>query len=442
VGKIILALLIFFTVALALARPWIGIVSYYLLALLGPQYIWFWNFEGLRVSFWVAICTLLGILLKVLRHDTDFSFLKTPLNMWLLVLWFCVDLSYFLGPYVPQYESAGFKPEQLFSITNNIFLFYFCASFVVNDLKSLRYLAFVFVGSAFYMIYWANNQYLTQNWFQFNMGRLMGPISVDGGSVYCDENTFSMFFVTALPFLQYLGLEIKRRWARIIMWGAIPLGWHAIFLTGSRGGLLGIGVVTLLSVLLSKKKYLALPLLVFFLVFYQWQAGETMKQRSETITDHEDETSAQSRITAWKGGAGMIAAHPLTGVGLGSFVTALPHFIESRPRVAHSTLIQYTAESGVLAGIAYLMILVLFFLNSRRTIAWCRENEEKEGTRLLEVLNKASTISFAGLVVCSLFLSLNTYEIFFYLLIFNNTLAVLCTRQQPVTVTLEGTPAC
>jgi probable O-glycosylation ligase (exosortase A-associated) len=439
-GKLLLTIIIAVTVLYALMRPWIGIVSYYLLAILGPQYIWWWNFEGLRVSFWIAVCTLIGILLKVLRHEVDFSFLKTPLNLWLLILWLCIVMSYFLGPYVPLYESPGLKPVQLFSITNNIFLFYFSAALIADNLKSLRNLGLVIVGSAIYLIYWANSQYLTQNWNQFNMGRLMGPRGISGGSIYGDENAFAMFFVTALPFLQYLGLEAKRRWVRYILWGAIPLGWHAIFLTGSRGGLVGVGVITLLGVLRSRRKILALPILIAFLFFYQWQAGNTMKERSETITEHQEESSAQMRITAWRGGVGMIEAHPLTGVGLGSFITALPRFIESSPRVAHNTFIQFTAESGVLAGVSYLVITILYFVNSRRIGVWCRKNGEREDSRLMEALNNAGTISFAGLIACSLFLSLNTYEIFFYLLIFNNTLTVLCDRQQPVPIPLRASP--
>lgn len=441
-GKILLTIIIAVTVLCALARPWIGIVSYYFLALLGPQYVWWWNFEGIRVSLWVAVCTLLGLLIKAIKKEVDYSFLGTQFNCWLFLLWFCIVLSYFFGPYVPLYESTGLTPERLFSITNNIFIFYFCATLIADDLAKLRYLGFVFIGAALYLIYWANNQYLTQNWSQFNMGRLMGPRSIDGGSIYGDENAFAMFFVTAIPFLQFMGMEIKKRWLRFLLWGAIPLGWHAVFLTGSRGGLVGIGVVTLLAVLRSRRKVLALPIMFAFLFFYQWQAGDTMKERSETITAHEEESSAQMRITAWKGGARMVAEHPLTGVGLGSFITALPHFIESTPRVAHNTSIQFAAESGVLAGIAYLMIVILFFINSRKISVWCRENGETEDSRLMEALNNASTISFAGLVVCSLFLSLNTYEIFFFLLIFNNTLNVLCTRQKAESIAVQGSLAC
>lgn len=427
-GKLLLAIIIFATVATALVRPWVGITSYYLLSILGPQYIWWWNFEGLRVSFMVAIFTFAGVAFQVLKKNYDFSFLLNRQNFWLALLWFCVALSYFFGPYVDSFNSSGLNPKQLLSLTNTIFLFYFCASLEMNELRKLRYLMIIFVASTIYLAYWANNQYFTQNWNQFNMGRLMGPSSVDGGSVYNDENTFAMLFVTGVPFIYSLGLELQRKWLRYLLWSIIPLAWHAIFLTGSRGGLLGLGVTVLLTVLLSGRKFLALPLIVLFIVFYQWQAGDVMKQRSDTIVDYEGESSAESRIIAWKGGLGMMTAHPFVGVGLGSFVTALPRFIESKPRVAHNTFIQFTAESGLGAGVAYLAIVTIFFLNSCKISARSRENENSQNIILIERYNNASSISFAGLIVCSMFLSLNNYEIFFFLLIFNNALLQICQR--------------
>jgi putative inorganic carbon (hco3(-)) transporter len=427
-GKLLLIMAIISASSAAVVRPWTGIVSYYLLAILGPQYIWWWNFDGLRVSLWVAIFTFIGVGLKFLRGELNFSYIRTRMNGWLFMLWICLALSYFLGPYVGLFSANGLKPDRIFSITNNIFLFYFLSTLVACDLKTLRHLGFVFVGITLYLIYWANDQYFTQNWSQFYMGRLMGPRSVDGSSLYADENVFAMLFVAGIPFLYYLGFQLQRRWQRVLLWGMIPLGWHAVFLTGSRGGLLGLGLITLLAVVKSQRKVMVVPLLVVFLLAYQWQAGDTMKQRSGTISKYEGEGSAEMRLAAWKGGWSMICAHPVTGVGLGSFITALPHFYDTSPRVAHNTLIQYAAESGIGAGLSYLMILWCCFRSYFRIGAFCKDNTEIPETSLISALNSASATSFAGLAVCSIFLSLTIYEIFFFLLIFNNTLERYCQR--------------
>lgn len=438
--KIVLAILIILTGVSSLARPWIGITVYYLLALMVPQNIWWWGFEGLRVSLMVAGFALTGIVLSLFQKKFDFNFLTTRLNLWILLLWIFIIISYCFGPFVSSFSAEGLTPDMLFSMSNKMFLFYFCATVAIENPKKLRYLIIIYVVATAYLIYWANTQYFTANWDQFNMGRLKGPRSIAGGSIYEDENAFAMLFVTGLPFIYYMGFEVNRKWLRYALWAIIPLGWHAVFLTGSRGGLLGLVVITMLTVLKSRRKMLAIPLILLFVLFYQLQAGSTMKDRSELITGYEGEGSAEQRLSAWKGGMHMVWAHPVTGVGLGSFITALPKFANTSPRVAHNTFVQYVAESGIGAGLSFLMITVIFYKNNKGVTAWCREHRDHDESKILKNYNDACFISFAGFIVSSLFLSLNTYEVFFYLLIINNALMAICVQanQQESQLTCEN----
>lgn len=427
-GKLLLAFFILCAAVGTLARPWIGVASYYLLAILGPQYIWWWNFQGLRVSLIVALSVIASVGMQALKGRYDTNFIFNRQNLWLGALWFFIILSYFFGPYVSRFSFDGLGPAQLFSITNTIFLFYFIASLEMNEFQKLRYLGIIFIVSTIYLIYWANYQYLSQNWIQFNYGRLMGPTSAVGGSIYGDENAFAMLFVCGVPFIYYIGWESKKNWLRWGLWATIPLGWHAVFLTGSRGGLVGLTVSLVIILLTSRRKFLVLPLLLFFLLFYQWQAGDVMEKRSGAIVNIQGERSASDRIIAWEGGLKMTLSHPITGVGLGSFRTALPDYIESRNMVAHNTFIQFAAESGVGAGLAYLAVVLLFFKHSLYIRRWCRTADINTESHRIDLYNNASTTSFAGLTVCGLFLSLNVFELFFLLLLFNNALYQICSK--------------
>jgi O-antigen ligase len=378
------------------------------------------------------VFTLSGTALNIISKGLDKSLLTTKQNLFLVILWIFVVVSYFWGSDASISNDFGLSAERLLSLTNNMFIFYFCGCLVIKNIKQIRYLAGVFVISTIYLIYWGNFQYFTGNWSSFNWGRLFGPVSITGGSIYGDENAFAMLFVTGLPFIYYLGFELKRNWLRYLLWAFIPFGFHAIFLTGSRGGLLGLCTVILLVFLKSNRKLLALPAVLLCLFFYQWQAGATMKERGATISDTE-ESSVNARLTAWKGGGRMIESHPLTGVGLGSFATVLPRFIESKPRVAHNTLIQFAAESGIGAGIAYLLAVVWFFVCSQRISRRCHAIEDNDTRNILKVINDASCVSFTGLTVCSLFLSLNVYEVFLYLILINNSLYVYSYRDTKLT---------
>ncbi len=101
----------------------------------------------------------------------------------------------------------------------------------------------------------------------------MGPTGLTRDGIYRDENTFAMLcLLLGLPFVYYLGWELKKKWIRLFLWVFIPFGWHAIFLTGSRGGLLGSIVIMVLILFISNKKILVLPLLLIFVIFYQLES--------------------------------------------------------------------------------------------------------------------------------------------------------------------------
>lgn len=425
-GTLLLWLCIASICLLSLKKPWVGVVAYYFLALLGPQYIWWWVFEGIRVSLIIVLFTFIGVVFSFFKNSYKISFFKNKLNFWVIVLWAAIVVSYFFGAHVGEYNSSQLSPDFVFSLTNNICLFYLVSTLEMNEIKKLRYLAIVICVSLAYLSYWANDQYFSSQWSQFYMGRLMGPSSIYGTSIYHDTNYFSMFFVVSLPFLYYLAFEIQNKFLRFIVWIIAPLSIHAIFLTGSRGGLLGVGVIAFSILLFSRRKVLILPLFLLLLMFYQWQAGDVMKSRSRQIVNIEGEKSAGDRLTAWQGGLNMVLTHPITGVGVGFFETALPQYVESRNMVAHNTLVQFSAESGFFAGLAYLLLAVVFFKRSFMVRSICRLNERDEDCRIIELYNNASTASFAGFFLCSMFLSLNSSELLFILLLFNNSLYQIC----------------
>jgi len=160
-----------------------------------------------------------------------------------------------------------------------------------------------------------------------------------------------------------------------------------------------------------------------FLLAYVCQGGSTIKGRAKTIKTYEEESSARTRLEAWEAGLRMMSAHPFTGVGIASFGQAFPYFSDKTPRMAHNTFIQIAAESGVLAGLFY----VLFMLGCMWTLFKNRDKFE-EGS-FCYYLSDATLVSLCGFLVCSLFLTLNGFEVQFYLVILANSLGYLATKR-------------
>ena len=417
-GKALLYLIIAGTSLQTLRTPFVGAMAYYCLAIWGPHYIWWWNFQGMRLSLIVALVAIVALTLKTFTKGLHFSLLKTRVNYCVLILWVCYCISYGLGPYVGM---MGEIPWEILDKFSKIVLFYFVSVLLMDDLKKQKYFSWIMILTVTYMTYWANNQYLSQNWHAFNMGRLMGPFALDGGSIYKDENKFAVVFVTGVPFLFYWGLHMARSYVRYCFWAVIPLAWHAIFLTGSRGGLLGLATTLVGSFVFSKKKaaYIIIMVPLFGAAFY-YQAGSLLKDRADTIVDYEGESSAETRIQAWRAALGMVNAHPLTGVGPGCFIKAMADFSPFKPRATHSTPFEFAAEIGIFAFCAYCWIVwqtLWWGLQTHRLLYKHTDVFSADEIETIRYLNESCSVSFLGLTVCSLFLSFNYYEIFYYLLI-------------------------
>jgi putative inorganic carbon (HCO3(-)) transporter len=270
------------------------------------------------------------------------------------------------------------------------------------------------------MTYWGNAQYFLYHKF----GRIHGPTTLSGQGIYSDENNFAVLFVTGFPFLYYFGQYLNNR---LIKWGAsfiILFSWHAVFLTASRGALLGIASVLLMFLMRLEKKAIGLVIIAGFIAAFAWQAGDVMKSRSATITTYQQEDSASARIEAWKAAMGMMAAHPLTGVGFASFGQAFPDFSDIVPRVAHNTFFQIGGEWGVLAGLTYLVLIFSTVNRLRKNRTRLRKMETTDENRLYRCLNESCLLALTGFFVCSMFLSLQAYEVFYYLLVLANATLV------------------
>ncbi|MGH9906456.1 MAG: hypothetical protein ACRD8U_12850, partial [Pyrinomonadaceae bacterium] len=252
-GIVVLYFVMVGNAIIALLYPWTGIVLAYLMAILTPQSIWWWAFENVRPLYWVLVPTLAGFALAVLRGKVNFSSLNTRLNRCVGILWLTSTISFYFGPYVDVYNDYRFyDPAFMFSTWQKTLLAYVLAIVLVDSPKKLKALSVVIIVTAAYMTYWANEQYVVYGKF----GRLHGPAGLEGSSIYSDENNFAVLFVIGFPFLYYFGRYLNNKIFAWASWAIIPFCWHAIFLTGSRGALLGVVASLFVFVRRSERKTL------------------------------------------------------------------------------------------------------------------------------------------------------------------------------------------
>lgn len=416
-GSALVKLAILLTAVVSLFAPWIGVIVAHIISVMTPQDIWWWDFLGLRPSFDVMVPVLVGFGIAVLRGKVKLSDVNTPLNRMVALLWLFFTVSFLFGPYVDVVNRwRFFDPTIVFETVSKVLLSYFVAAALLDTTKKVKYGALVMIVTFVYMTYWANAQYYIHHVY----GRLDGPQSITGAGIYYDQNYFALLFVTGAPFLYFLSKQPKKKIVVITAVLIILLSWNAIFLTASRGALVALLAMIGSFVVRSKKKYVGFAVVAVLGLAYWHDGGSIMKKRATTITDYSVSQSAEDRLDAWRAAIRMMEAHPFVGVGFASFGQAYPTYSKTHPRVAHDTFFQIGGECGILAGLLYLILMGTTLnrlrKNANRLASAINDNE----VRFYYLLNEACFYSLVGFFTGALFLSLQTYSVWYYLLLMAN----------------------
>jgi O-antigen ligase len=194
--------------------------------------------------------------------------------------------------------------------------------------------------------------------------------------------------------------------------GAIAICLYAIFLTGSRGGLIALVAMLLSGVLLAKGRRLPLALATVGIVLLG--LGYLLTVAPEQSRDRIlHPGSGSGRTDIWTVGTRMVAAHPLEGVGGGNFAESSIHYllrpgalkqdeyIADSPKVAENTYLSVLAELGV-PGALIFFSLILFALGCA---VRALERFRRSRNARMHALTMAFTVSFIGLLVADFFAS-------------------------------------
>ena len=225
----------------------------------------------------------------------------------------------------------GVEEAQKLMISSIIPLFLFTAC--ITSLKRQHWLMVVCIIAALCMIYNGHVQQVNYVGWALNTHALNahnGDVRITYLGFFNDPNDIGMFLVMNIPFVFYFYNKGNFS-TKLLMLSILIAFGYGIYLTGSRGTLLGIGAllgVYYLVVNAGAKLLIALAALAPI-------AAVTLTSLQRNIDE-----SANQRLEAWYDGILMLVANPIFGVGKGQF-------IERHGRVAHNSYIQIAAELGV-----------------------------------------------------------------------------------------------
>jgi putative inorganic carbon (HCO3(-)) transporter len=214
-----------------------------------------------------------------------------------------------------------------------------------------------------------------------------------------DPNDLGMFLVMCIPFIIYFYNKGNFPLKLIMLMVLSALG-YGIYLTGSRGSMLGVGGLLGVYILVVN----AGPKLFIASVVLSPIAATVVASLQSNI-----DSSANGRLEAWYAGIQMLMSNPIFGVGKGQF-------FEHHGLVAHNSYIHVAGELGVpgysLWGGALIFTILTGYLFIKATkndeIATKEQLETDSATRDFNnerLLNKTLFFSMIGFMITGFFIS-------------------------------------
>ena len=310
-------------------------------------------------------------------------------NFAIVLMALAIFLSATLSPYTTIFVSEP---------TQNWFKLLAFYLLVITLVKTERDLQFIVTGFLVcFFLYMLHSYYEFQfcNHFVYAMGTTR-MIGID--LTMNNPNSFGASIVLHLTLLLPFLVLAKKRWQYLLAAAYFLLSFRCIQLTGSRSSFVGMGVILVSAAIISKRRFLYIPIICVVALLAWVTLSDNLKERYMTIVDptlNESATaSAQGRSKGFWDGLKNWEKSPITGVGPEMHGKAT-----GEEFLSHQLYGQVIGELGTVGIIAYLWLVACFALNHREAYQYYkileRYGRAKEGLYCFRV----SLMTFAGVLI-------------------------------------------
>jgi O-antigen ligase len=199
---------------------------------------------------------------------------------------------------------------------------------------------------------------------------------------YINRNHFAGFVELTLPIglamLAFQGVD-KDLFPLMSLLTIVPIG--ALFLSGSRGGIIGfafeLGILALLlrigrSLGMKSTRIMALGVVALIsLALITWVGAGMAIEKFSNLNSHD--VSLDRRVSMSRGAAHIFLDHPIKGCGLGTLVAVYPRYETAYDgRLVdhvHNDYIETLAETGLLGALCGLSFLWVLYREARKSFA-------------------------------------------------------------------------
>ena len=208
-----------------------------------------------------------------------------------------------------------------------------------------------------------------------------------------------------IPLLVLWLRETKNKYLKYSIMGSIPFCMASALCSWSRGGLLTLAATTMILIWHSKRKYLAVPLLIVGVYVAMDMLPEAWFNRMHTIETFEEDASAQGRLEVWRDGFNYTMSHPILGSGFEGW-----RMVSYRDW--HSAYIEIMAEHGLIAFVLWISLMLGTIASLTRLPILVRGIHEMAWVKNYCHMLRASMIAY---MVGTIFLGLSYWDIFYHI---------------------------
>jgi putative inorganic carbon (hco3(-)) transporter len=255
----------------------------------------------------------------------------------------------------------GYAADGVADLAKMALTFFFLANCIVNE-RALRGVMWVMVIGGLFPAAGTIKNYL-QGEMEEGRAAWLG--------IFANPNEVAYALVILVPMVAYLATP--RSWLARAILAAITLVYvTAIYVTFSRGGLLGL--VTVLALVAWRKKNRMVQVVIAVVLVAGFLFANKFWSRGEDFSQLDNDISFQQRIATSEAGFNMFLDHPLSGVGFGCSVVAWPLYAPEGlytrgALVTHNTFMQVLSETGAFGFLPFVLLIGLSLYHLRKLAA-------------------------------------------------------------------------
>lgn len=381
-------------------RPFYGVGLWTVIGFLNPHRMAWGMARDFPVALLVAVATLAGFL--VFEHRLANLGRRESVIIFLLWAWFATTT--IVTTHIDTFQPHAAATWDQFGFVSKILLMTVVAIGVVDSWSRLRRFLLCIAGAFGVLVV------KLLPWMIITRGadRAYGP----PGTMIADNNDLGLALDMTFPIFFYLAKSESNSKLRGLCGFFAAITVPAVFLTWSRGALLGLIAVVGFCFWGSKQKALITPILVLGAVLGISFTSTAWQDRMKGIVNDPADRSIQGRYNAWHFSWNLAMDYPITGGGFATFTPELFTRYAPNPKdfhAPHSIYFGILGEQGFVGLGLYLALLVSCLVSLqrlKRNALWYGDEKVLAYARLLQG-------SLIGFMVSGAFLGRHYFDYFF-----------------------------